>query len=204
MLPHDARSPFMQNPWKPFRNTSGEVVPPYAVMRITGAEDHNHSLRYLIHKPNSDFHTHYLVNGPASVPVDKDGFCTTLSQAGFVAYNSSAGTPAAHEEWGAKSGQWTLEKNRPGFIIDGGEKTTAGVTAVGATQRIVTDLIGKADSSISNGSTGTVSIWMGASGSEAATEYDLTCRARFGAVTGSKWAAIAFRNGVWYVGKMEC
>lgn len=208
MLPHDERSPFKQRPWKPFRNASGEVIPPFSVMRITGAENTttpDGALRYVCAKPNSTFCTRYMVSGPFATPAgSKDGICTTLSEAGYVAYNSGAGTPALDEEWGAKTGQWTVEKNRPGFIIDGGTKTTAGVNAVAARQHIVTSLKGKAGSGISKGSTGSVAIWMGASGAEAATEYTITCLAKGAAITASKWVVVWFESGVWYVAPWEC
>lgn len=208
MLPHDSRSPFEQNPWKLFRNASAETIPPFSVMRITGAENTEqpeHAIRFIVEKPNDDFKTHYLINGPMAVAAGDDGFGTTLAQADYVAYRSASGTPALSDwEWGAKSGQWTLEKNRPGFHVCGGTKTTAGVNVMVARQRVVTDLIGKADSSISKGSTGTVSVWMGAQGAEAATEYDLTCSALGAAMTSAKWAVIFLRHGVWYVGPWEC
>lgn len=207
MIDHDQLSMFKQRPWHPFRNDSSETVPPFSVMRINSAENTDPIagvIRYICDKPDTGFCTNYMVNGPMAVPADKDGFCTTLAESGYVAYRSASGTPVNGEEWGAKSAQWTLEKNRPGFIIDGGTKTTAGVSAVSARQHVVRDLIGKPDADIAKGSTGTVSVWMGASGSEAVTEYDITCRALGAAVTGSKYAVLFFRNGVWYVGPWEC
>jgi hypothetical protein len=207
MIDHDFLAMFKQRPWHPFRNDSSETVPPFSVMRINSAENTTAPsgvIRYICDKPDDEFCTNYMVNGPMAVPAGKDGFCTTLAESGYVAYRSGSGTPVNGEEWGAKDDQWTLEKNRPGFIIDGGTKTTAGVTAVSARQLVVRDLIGKPDSSISKGSTGTVSIWMGASGAEAATEYDITCSAKGAAVTGSKFVVVFFRNGVWYVGPWEC
>lgn len=207
MIDHDFLAMFKQRPWKPFRNDSSETVPPFSVMRINSAENTDPVagiIRYICDKPDDEFCTNYMVNGPMAVPAGKDGFCSTLAESGYVAYREAAGTPVNGEEWGAKDGQWTLEKNRPGFIIDGGTKNTGGVDAVSARQLIVRDLIGKADADIAKGSTGTVSVWMGAQGAEAATEYDITCSALWAAITGSLWVAIAFRNGVWYVSPLEC
>jgi hypothetical protein len=184
------------------RNDSGETIPAHGVMRVTDVVDEDGVEIHEVAKPNNDFKSRYLVNTDSPIAADKSGFGTWLSESGKVLYNASAGTPAVDEEWGAKSGQWSLEKYRPGFLVTGGNDTEA--TTTRAWQRIVTDLIGKADANISSNSTGTVSVFMGAGGSEAATEYDLTCRARFAAVTGSKLAAIALRNGIWYVGRLEC
>jgi hypothetical protein len=208
MLPHDGRAPFEQNPWKLFRNNSSETIPPFSVMRITGAENTDepeHAIRFIVEKPNDDFKTHYLVNGPMAVSEGKDGFATTLAQADYVAYDDGDGTPSISDiEWGAKEDQWTLAKYRPGFHIDGGTKTTAGVNAVVARQMIVTELIGKAGSSISKGSSGDVAIWMGQSGAEAVTEYTINCSALGAAITSAKWVVVFLRHGVWYVGPWEC
>jgi hypothetical protein len=210
MLPHDGRAPFEQNPWKLFRNASAETIPPFSVMRITGAENTDqpeHAIRFIVEKPNDDFKTHYLVNGPKAVPEGKDGFGTTLAQADYVAYDDGDGTPnIADIEWGAKQDQWTLAKYRPGFHIEGGTKLTAGVNAVVARQRVVTDMIGKltGGSAIAKGSTGSVTVWMGAQGAEAASEYVLTCSAEWAAVEPDLWLAISLFNGVWYVSPLEC
>lgn len=204
ILPEITASPFIQNPWKRFANASGETIPPFSVMRITGCTNNYGEITFTVAKPNSTFQHDYLINGPIAVRDTKYGLGTTLAQAGYVAYRSGSGTPAYGEEWGAKNAQWTLEKNRPGFKIEGGIKSTAGVDAIVARQHLVTDLIGKPDSDIAKGATGTVSIYMGAQGAEAVTEYDLTCSALGAAVTGSKWCVVFWRNGVWYVGPWEC
>jgi hypothetical protein len=209
MLPHDGRAPFEQNPWKLFRNNSSETIPPFSLLRIEGAENTDqpeHAIRFIAGKPNDDFKTHYMVSGPMAVPEGKDGFCTTLAQADYVAYDDGDGTPnIADIEWGAKQDQWTLAKYRPGFHIEGGTKLTAGVNAVVARQRVVTDLIGKCSSGIVKGSTGTGDIWMGASGAEAATEYTLADVSALGAaITADKWVVFFLRHGVWYVGPWEC
>jgi hypothetical protein len=208
MLPHDGRAPFEQNPWKLFRNASAETIPPFSVMRITGAENTDqpeHAIRFIVEKPNDDFKTHYLVNGPMAVSEGKDGFATTLAQADYVAYDDGDGTPnIADIEWGAKQDQWTLAKYRPGFHIAGGTKLTAGVNAVVARQRVVVQLKGKPDADIAKGSSGDVTIWMGQGGSEAAVEYVLTCWALGAAVTSGNWVVVWLDSGTWYVGPWEC
>lgn len=207
MIDHDQLSPFKQRPWKPFRNASSETVPPFSVMRIIDTENTSPltgTLRWICDKPDDTFQNDYMVSGPYAVPAGKDGVCTTLAEAGYVAYRSGSGTPAARQEWGAKEDQWTLEKNRPGFVIDGGTKFTAGVDAVAARQHVVTSLKGKSSGAIAKGSTGSVNIYMGASGSEAATEYFITCRALGAAITANKWVVIWFESGVWYVAPWEC
>lgn len=180
----------------PFHNNSGELVPAYAVMRVESIANEIHEIA----KPNTTFKCRYLVNGPDAVAIDGYGVGTWLENSDKVLYDT--GTPAIDEEWGAKSGQWSLAENRPGFLITGDADTTA--MTVRAKQHLVTNLKGKPDSNISKGSTGTVSIWMGAQGAEAVTEYDITCSALYAAVTASKGVVVWFESGVWYVGPWEC
>lgn len=134
MLPNDDRNPFQQNPWKLFINTTSETIPPFAVMRITGSAEFNGAIRFTVAKPNSTTYDFYLVNGPYAVPAGKDGICTTLKQAGYIAYDSGDGTPALAETWGPESGSWLAHKNQPGFWVTGGVNVSAGQAIVPAIQ----------------------------------------------------------------------
>lgn len=134
VLPPFAAAPFTQNPWKLFRNTTAETIPAFAVMRITGSEDFNGAIRFTVAKPNATQYAVYLVNGPYAVPAGTDGVCTTLTQAGYVAYDDGDGAPALGESWGAKNAQWTAAKDVPGFFICGGVKLTGNVNVVAAIQ----------------------------------------------------------------------
>lgn len=133
MLPHDLRNPFVQNPWKRFSNGSGETIPPFSVMRITGATNNHGEITFTVAKPNATTYTAYLVSGPFAVPAGKEGICTTLTQAGYVAYDTGE-TPSVGEEWGPTNGQWTVIQGATGFFICGGAKLTAGVNVVAAIQ----------------------------------------------------------------------
>lgn len=179
-------------------NASGEIIPANGVMRVTevGEDDDVHEVA----KPNDTFKCRYLVNLDSAIAIDGTGYGTWLEQSGKVLYDT--GTPAIDEEWGAKSGQWTLNKNRPGFLITGGVNATD--TVVRAKQHLVTDLKGKAGSGISKGSSGDVVIWMGASGAEAPTEYTISCSALGAAITSAKYVVVWFESGVWYVAPWEC
>lgn len=157
--PEITASPFAQNPWKRFRNASGETIPPFSVMRITGATNNHGEITFTVALPNATFCRSYLVSGPVAIANGDSGLGTTLAQAGYVAYNSGSGSPAYGEEWGAKEGQWELEKDRPGFIIEGGIKFTAGVNAVAAAQREVTQLLAINREDMDQGQTCAVDIY---------------------------------------------
>lgn len=183
-------------------NNSGELIPAYAVMRVESVSETTDV--HEVVKPNTTFKSRYLVNLETAIPIDGTGHATWLDRSANVLYNSSSGSPAIDEEWGVKSGQWTLEKNRPGFLITGGNDTNGTDYWTRAKQHLVTMLKGKPDADIAKGATGTVSIYMGAQGVEAVTEYDITGSALGAAVTADKWVVVWFESGVWYVSPWEC
>ena len=184
-----------------FRNDSNETVPPYSVMKVTGGVD---GPLLTINKPDATFNRLYLVNGKSPVPASKQGKGTWLSESAYVAYNDSAGTPAYGEVWGPKSGQWTLEKHRAGFTIQGNATTIDSVDVVLAVQEHVNLLIGKADADIAKGASGVVSVWMGEAGSEADTDWSLTAYNRSEDVANGDWVSVTCVHGQWYLAPLEC
>jgi hypothetical protein len=195
-----------------FLNSSGEECPAYAVMEVTagvrgGASAYTEE-RLTITKPTSTFNRLYLVNGPQAVANNYDGEGTWLMDdaAGRpVLYASGDGTPAWGESWGAKASQWTLAKNRPGFLVTGANNTTATNPYTSAVQHYVNQLIGKSDADITKGSSGTISIWMGTPGSETDSTINVTAWAMGAAIEGTspKWVSVVWTNGAWYVGCWE-
>ena len=193
-----------------FLNNSGEECPAYAVMEVTagvrgGANAYTEE-RLTITKPTSTFNRLYLVNGPQAVAADKEGEGTWLMDdaAGRpVLYASGDGTPAWGESWGAKASQWTLAKNRPGFLVTGANNTSATNPYTSGVQFYVNQLVGKPDANIAKGASGTVSVWMGTPGSEADSSINVTAYATGAAVTSAKWVSLVFVNGSWLVGCWE-
>jgi hypothetical protein len=193
---------------KKFKNNSGEEVPAYAVMEVSaGAQGpFTHELLTIV-KPTTTFRRLYLVNGPEPVAADGQGWGRYLmddSSDNLVLYETG-NTPAIGESWGAKASQWSLAKNRPGFLITAANNTSATNPYTSAVQYIVNELIGKSDADISKGSSGTISIWMGTPGSETDTTMNVTAYANGVAIEGTtaKWVSLKWTNGAWYVGCWE-
>jgi hypothetical protein len=201
MIPADIRAAFLRKGWKRF--TCSEDVPPFAVMRVASADTKDGEIVYTTAKPDATFCRHYMVNGPFYVTAGQEGLCSTLADAGFVQYNS-ASTPAVGEVWGPKPGQWTLEKHSCGFEIQGGVKTTAGVTAVVAVQHHVNMLIGKADADIDHEASGACSVYMGEAGSETDTTWNVTAFNRTEDIAEGDWVSLTCMNGQWYCAGLEC
>lgn len=192
-----------------FLNNSGEECPAYAVMEVTagvrgGANAYTEE-RLTITKPTSTFNRLYLVNGPQAVAANYEGEGTWLMDdaAGRpVLYASGDGTPAWGESWGAKASQWTLAKNRPGFLVTGANNTTATNPYTSGVQYIVNQLKGKPTANIAKGAAGTVTIWYGTA-SPATASMTVSARATGIAVTQDKFVPLAWNDEGWEVGCWE-
>ena len=109
-------SDFDRITWDSFRNSSGETVPPYGVLQITGVETKNGRQILVVTKPAGG--TLYAVNGPSAVDAGRYGTCTTDVRF-IAAYDTGDGTPSSGAEWGPKSGQWTLDPDGAGYLVLG-------------------------------------------------------------------------------------
>lgn len=185
-----------------FRNDSGEIIPACAVMRVTGIEVVATRATATVAKPSSTFQRLYLVNGGWSVAINGYGEGTWLSEANYVLYNTSSGTPAYGESWGPKNGQWTLEKYRYGFTILGGNTGSGSTAKTGAIQHQVNGFIGKTDASHALDATGTISIY---DGNEVDTSDNMTgVDNLFGAVASGKFVDVSWRGGRWFLTSARC
>lgn len=114
-----------------FINNSGESIPAWGVMRITGATVESSGARLLtVAKPNTTLQRYYLVNSGDTCASSSTGVGTFLHHAGTVLYDT-ANTPAYGETWGPQSATWTIKKGNTGFVILGGN------TGTGATSRTI-------------------------------------------------------------------
>lgn len=111
-----------------FRNDSGEEIPAFGCMRITGSATVGGHQYLLAEKPNT-YGSQYLhwFNGDQAVETGKFGTCYKGS---FVRalYDTADGTPAVGERWGPRSGTWKLKANTGGWQILGGH--SGGVVTV--------------------------------------------------------------------------
>ncbi len=93
--------------WLPYRNDSGETIPPYALLRITGVETSNGQTIYVAAKPNSSTtHLVWAFNDGASIGDDAYGLLTFDFPA--VAKVDAGAAPVNNERWGPINGQWYI------------------------------------------------------------------------------------------------
>jgi len=117
--------------WVRVKNVSGEDIPPYSVVEITGASSDDGILN--ADKPSSsgDDYRHGL-SGPATIKSGDHGD-VTFDLPAWASFDSSDGTPANGDLWGAKSGSWKLgNTGDSNFPVLGSVDTTNEVMLVGS------------------------------------------------------------------------
>ena len=147
----------------PFRNDASSEVPPFGILRVTGAvELDDDSLLLLADQPNT-YGSQYLhaINGPIAVAAGGYGSCYRPSEIFFAraAYDTADGTPAFGEAWGPRNATWKLKKNTGGFRILGDPDATTGTVLVAHAPML--HFKGVCDASHAKGATGTISIYTG-------------------------------------------
>jgi len=184
-----------------FKNVASETMPAYSVFWSDDSEDLGEKRCVNANKPTADtFSRNLFISGGDEVKQDQWG---ALQHGPLYLLSYDTGTPESGETWGPKPDQWTASKNYPGFrclgIYDGERKLML------ATLEFQPFYLCKADSAISKGSTGTASLYVGASGSESDSTVNVeSCRAKWGAIATSKWCGVSFVNGVPYITQLEC
>lgn len=134
------------------RNDSGEIIPAFSILRVTGTVSVNSKIVYKVDKPNTTFERRYLVNGPVAIPVGKYGFANDGRFVDFdVDYTTSA------KNYGASPGSWKLVYQRYGFELF--DAPTSSKKYRG-THEPITFVMGKATSGISAGGSGTMKIYV--------------------------------------------
>jgi len=110
--------------WFTYRNDSGEAIPAYACLQLTGnAFDDSGRVILTVAKPNADSIAGCPLNGHRSVAIGGFGRCTFEP---WRALYNAASTPAFGESWGSEANQWPIKKGNTGFQILGAHTTGSG------------------------------------------------------------------------------
>lgn len=182
-----------------FVNGSTDTAPAYGVLRVGGGYDSHATL--LCYKPDTTFSRLYAINSPSDVPAAGRGTCSLYAPLPVKALYDPSSMPAYGDSYGAKPGQWYLAKHYPGFIFVG---MFDSVAHIGYFQpEPIMTLIGTVNTSLSPGSGGQVSLYMGGTGSDTDSTLDLAAADWFSATgttfgTGAK-VMLQWCNGLWLV-----
>jgi hypothetical protein len=107
--------PLLENyTWFPFRNDSGEEIPAWSVLEVTGTVSGAGRATLTCRKPTNSGCT-FVSSGPFSVQADKFGDCV-VSPHRIVKYT---GTVAAGDEIGPAPGQWYASNDEFGMMVLG-------------------------------------------------------------------------------------
>lgn len=101
--------------WVKFLNNSGETIPPYGVLRVTGTTTRNGQPFFTVAKPTSAKQKYYPINGAAAVGAGQVGECTFSPQA----IAALASSPSVGTELGPVNNSWTLSTSGEGFYYFG-------------------------------------------------------------------------------------
>ena len=112
----DRPQPYLTEPSKLYvHNGSGETIPAWACMQVTGTEELGGQNYLVVDKPTDVIGTtgEFVFNGPESIADGEDG----LAQNGPVLRGyKNTGTITAGERWSPTSGQWYLSQDDSGVF----------------------------------------------------------------------------------------
>lgn len=204
MNPLDLRWQMVRDRW-PLRvkNASGSVIPPYSLALVTSETASANEMLYTVRKPNAadtDFNrSKYLVTGPFAIGsgAANEGLATNLTQPNYISTDAAA---SIGQIWGPKHNQFTAARYYYGYEILGGATTFNGINIAVAKWIGVDTVLGKADSSIANAASGTVSVWNGVGGSEADTTMNIaTVYNRGSAISSGDWVFVSWNGESPYI-----
>ena len=186
------------------KNNSGEEMPPYGIGRVSAVDDTGTVLFWQVEKPSATFARLHAVNSSVAIAAGELGL-GTYGPYTEVLYDDADGTPGTGDSYGAKSGQWSIVKDRPGFTILG-KNTLQASNTVKVIQEPITVLTGRADGNITFDSTGTVDIHFATS--NVASEYEVTASLKWmhndESITSGKEVLLNWVDGVWLIVGAEC
>src|ERR1700754_2421459 len=97
-----------------FKNTAGEFMPPYAVMKVTGT-DSNNKHQLIAVKPNGTASNGtFRLNLQSIVANNKCGTCRSDGYGMWALYDNSGDAPSTGASWGPGS-DWLLHAGGTGF-----------------------------------------------------------------------------------------
>jgi len=188
--------------WTSFQNVSSSLTAaPFAPLQVVDVllmenDDLVLQCDQVGSSDNPEFNRRIVFNGPCSIAPQGYGRCTESLRV-TAAWDS--GTPNPGDSWGIAAGQFSLTLGGVGdFVVDG--IVDSGTNRMYGRWGGIKTLVGKCGSSaIAADSAGTMNIWSGTAGSEAAAtgwSVPVFCRG-FGVAAGG-WMSAQIIDGQWY------
>jgi hypothetical protein len=188
------------------RNDSGDVIPAFAAMRVTGVVEVKKETVFTVDQQDTS-DAPVLINGPTPIAVwDEDHPDYGVAQPGPIvaAYFDTADSPAVGDELGPEDGEWKLTAAGSGWVYLGAlaDENVGLFQASGGGVLFENSIT---DEAIGKGGVGTVSIQDVASdGTETDTGRNVEARNRYADVAVGKKVGLVRKNGVWFLIAAEC
>jgi hypothetical protein len=184
-----------------FYNDSGETIPAYGCMAVTGV--HTDPAYVKVGKPSTTFRRQYLPNGAAAVPAGETGIVPTARYHKWL-YNS--GTPAVDEGYGPTPGQWYLTKAYPDVTLVAGIEDASAKILKG-TLHTIDVVIGKLAGTLTVGSSATVNVWSSEATPTVITSLTLSAHdwlMRSGSITTGTKVIVTWIGGKAWISEASC
>ncbi|REK19176.1 MAG: hypothetical protein DWQ37_01935 [Planctomycetota bacterium] len=193
--------PSSQGPSRPipFQNVSGETIPAYGAMAVTGVV-HDGGVAFLAcDKPNTTFRREYAVNGVHDVAPGRRGSCCRAGDVRVLCEDAGDAEPG--QGWGPKPGQWTLARGFPGYTVLGTAQLDGAHDIVRAACEPLTQALVKTTQEVAAQATTTdYRVYAGTLGSEVDAGFSAVPAARNragAALAADEWAWLAWTNDGW-------
>lgn len=199
------------------RNDSGEIIPPYGCMQVTGTEESEGQNYLLVKKPADSQEGFYLFNNHYEVEIQGQTTAQLPDVYRVIKDSSDTTTVTPGQKWKPVDGQWYLEAGGEEFIAAGDDDISdnvfkvRAVGAVGAVQ--VKTPAGGIPAATGTGETGDAYV----DGSATCDLIDPTTGLRFSpnrtetvynqvnvALGGNLRYGLVRRSGKWYVDVGDC
>jgi len=144
-------------------NQSANTIPPFGCMKVTDAKYEAERKIILVDEPNDDGGP-FLFNGGREIETEKFGY----AQTGPIIIGAiDSGTPEVGETWGPTTGFKCTYLGQPAALVYGKLNDNF---FIGNTSHRQLLRLGKPDSNVTAGGTGTISIWSGSGTATDTTE----------------------------------
>lgn len=140
---------FQFRPRNVFRNDSGDTIPAFGLMRVTGLEVTGDRYVLTVDQPDGTSKSAHVINGPRPVTGDARGSYQDASNYFVIRTDETSGSVGPGDDWIAVTGRL--------FAILGVVDSDAGLALASPSRQILA--IGKAASNIAPGETGDIDIY---------------------------------------------
>lgn len=198
--------------WFPYRNDSGETVPPFSIMAVSGVIDSASRATLTCEKPDSES-TMYVSNGPFAVANGSYGDCC-ITPHRIVNFT---GTLSAGQRCNPKSNDWVVQEDSSGIFAVIGIVDSARSLALIYFDQIASGGL-KLIKAPSGGIPGRVGTLLGGEICDVWTEAATTQQIQDGGdnikvynwttsavcANGDRYGIAAWCNGAWYIISEDC